>query len=361
MKQIITIILTLFVLLTTVNSQSARPSKETIRDFSVSFYYKYKFEKNQSLQSCAYLAGNRIGYSLVDIQIAVEKLETDTRFREELLKIMVDLYKADEEFFTLNLISIGMKATNAKELAKYIYQKYEGSSKTVTQSKDERVEYIVAERSAEYIGGNEAMFRYIQETLVFPDTAYNNDVEGTIKVQFVIDIDGTVINAELREGADIGYGQPEEALRVVREMPKWKPAIAGGKAVKSRLIVPITFRKPLGEERPVSDQILNTPAAFKPKSILFTGTKTFCDELQGWKYEVTIKNDSITLKLFPGSANSHYKNKSKPIEIIKGIIVNGKIITKDSPEYLTNRFKCTNGILYEVNNEGDYNDFPECK
>lgn len=146
MKQAIITILTLFLLLTAVNSQIAKPSKETIKDFSVSFYYKYKFEKNQSLQACAYLAGNRIGYSLVDIQVAVEKMETDAKFREELLKVMVDLYKADEEFFTLNLISIGMKATNARELARYIYQKYERNSEVtantdkISKSKDSIIE-----------------------------------------------------------------------------------------------------------------------------------------------------------------------------------------------------------------------------
>ena len=94
---------------------------------------------------------------------------------------------------------------------------------------------------------------------------------------------------------------------------------------------------------------------------MIVGTKIFCDAEKIWKYEVTIKNDSITLKLFPGSANSYHKDKNKPVEIIKGIVANGKIITKDSSEYLTNRFKYENDILYEVNNEGDYNDFPECK
>ena len=94
---------------------------------------------------------------------------------------------------------------------------------------------------------------------------------------------------------------------------------------------------------------------------IFNGTRSFCDVEKSWKYEVTIKNDSIILKLFPGSANTYYKDKSKPKEVIKGIVTNGKIITKDSEEYLTNRFKYQNGILYEINNEGEYNDFSECK
>jgi hypothetical protein len=263
MKQALITILILFVLLSTSNSQNSKPPKETIKDFSVSFYYKYKFEKNQSLRACAYLAGNRIAYSLSDIQVAVEKMETDTRFRDELLKVMVELYKGDEEFFTLNLISIGMKATNAKELARYIYQKYERRSEVAV-----------------------------------------------------------------------------EAEKV--ENPKTRPINPSrSKQPQLKLILPAK-----------KDSIINR---------LFTGTRNFCDPEKSWKYLVTIKNDSITLKLFPGATNNHYQNNSKPIEVIKGIVANGKIITKDSPEYLTNRFRYEDGILYEVNNEGDYNNYPECK
>jgi hypothetical protein len=94
---------------------------------------------------------------------------------------------------------------------------------------------------------------------------------------------------------------------------------------------------------------------------LFTGTKTFCDAEKVWKYEVTIMGDSIILKLFPGITNNQYKNKTIPREIVRGVVRNSKIVTKDPPEYLTNRFKYEGGILFEVNNEGDYNDYPECK
>src|SRR5690606_33705783 len=96
---------------------------------------------------------------------------------------------------------------------------------------------------------------------------------------------------------------------------------------------------------------------FKEDPIMFIGTKTFCDGLQVWKYEVITKGDSVTLKLFPDLKNNNYKNKGMPIETINGIIKNGKIITKDGPD----EFKYENGILYELNNEGDYNDFPACK
>lgn len=93
----------------------------------------------------------------------------------------------------------------------------------------------------------------------------------------------------------------------------------------------------------------------------FTGTRKFCDGLDTWYYLVTITNSSIVLKSFPDTKNDYYKEKSKPKDIIKGIIKDGEIITDDPPEYLINRFKHEGDFLYEVNIEGEYNKYKECK
>jgi hypothetical protein len=98
----------------------------------------------------------------------------------------------------------------------------------------------------------------------------------------------------------------------------------------------------------------------KSSSQFFIGTKKFSDEDQLWYYKVTIEESKIRLQLFAGEKNTYYKNKTIPNETINGIIKDGKIITKDPPEYKTNRFKFENGVLYEVNNEGGYNEYKEC-
>lgn len=97
------------------------------------------------------------------------------------------------------------------------------------------------------------------------------------------------------------------------------------------------------------------------KNQFFNGTKKFCDGLGVWYYLVTVNGTAITLKSYPDKGNTYVKDKSKPSEVIKGKIVNGKIVTKDPPEYLINRFKYENGVLYEMNNEGEYNDYRQCK
>jgi hypothetical protein len=122
MKSIITNLIFLFVGLHSYCQIKLSP--EVINDFSFSYYYQYKFQNNGSVRACAFLAGRRIGYGLVDIEVAVENMTKDNKFREELYKIIFELYKGDKEFLTLNLISIGMKATNAKKLSQYVFAKY---------------------------------------------------------------------------------------------------------------------------------------------------------------------------------------------------------------------------------------------
>lgn len=94
---------------------------------------------------------------------------------------------------------------------------------------------------------------------------------------------------------------------------------------------------------------------------LFTGTKKFCDEGEYWYYLVTISDSSITLISYPGTKNDHFKNKSQALYKINGHIEGNKIITNDPPEYRAPRFKYENGVLYELNNEGGYNDYRVCE
>ena len=105
----------------------------------------------------------------------------------------------------------------------------------------------------------------------------------------------------------------------------------------------------------------------KNNSGLFTGKKKFCEELKAWYYLVTIEKDNIAFELYPGAENDYYKNKTKPVEVVKGKII-GNIIRIPRPEnckdcgdeYETGRFKYKNGVLYEANNEGEYNEYFEC-
>jgi periplasmic protein TonB len=100
--------------------------------------------------------------------------------------------------------------------------------------------YINADVMPEYPGGKKAIQRYIEDNIQYPQTAVDDDVEGTVHIMFAIDENGNVYKATTTGNA-IGYGLEQEALRVVKKMPKWKPGMVNGKKVKTRLSLPVVF------------------------------------------------------------------------------------------------------------------------
>lgn len=81
---------------------------------------------------------------------------------------------------------------------------------------------------------------YIYKNIQFPDAALRNEKEGIVYVTFVVDTDGTLYNDSVLHG--IGHGCDEEALRIVRAMPKWVAGKQNGQRVKVSYALPVEFR-----------------------------------------------------------------------------------------------------------------------
>ena len=92
---------------------------------------------------------------------------------------------------------------------------------------------------AEYPGGFEAMAAYISKSIVYPEKAKADGVEGKVFVQFVVDTDGSIAEATVLRG--VGGECDAEALRVVKSMPKWQPATFKGKPARSKYVMPINY------------------------------------------------------------------------------------------------------------------------
>ena len=92
---------------------------------------------------------------------------------------------------------------------------------------------------AEFPGGFEALGDYIAKSVVYPEQAKTDGVEGKVFVQFIVEPDGNIGDVTLLRG--IGGECDEEALRVIKAMPQWKPAYFKGKPVRSRFQIPIVF------------------------------------------------------------------------------------------------------------------------
>ena len=92
---------------------------------------------------------------------------------------------------------------------------------------------------AEYPGGLEAMSNYIAKSVVYPEKAKADGVQGKVYVQFVVEPDGSVGDVTVLRG--VGGECDDEALRVVKSMPKWQPATFKGKPVRSKYVMPIYY------------------------------------------------------------------------------------------------------------------------
>lgn len=82
---------------------------------------------------------------------------------------------------------------------------------------------------------------YLSKNLVYPKAAIDNNIEGTLHVQFVVEIDGSITDVTIVRKRVNGGGLEQEALRVVNSMPKRKPGRQNGKAVRVLYTLPIKF------------------------------------------------------------------------------------------------------------------------
>jgi protein TonB len=97
-----------------------------------------------------------------------------------------------------------------------------------------------AEQMPEFEGGQEEMMRYLQKNLNYPPVARENGIEGRVVLQFVVGTDGKISQIEVLK--KLGWGLEEEAVRVVKTMPAWRPGKQNGKPVFVKFTLPIVFK-----------------------------------------------------------------------------------------------------------------------
>lgn len=102
--------------------------------------------------------------------------------------------------------------------------------------------YTYADVMPTFAGGQEALAKYLSRTIRYPADATKRGISGNVLVSFVLDEEGNVTNVKAVNKPFLGGGLEEEAVRVVKDMPKWKPAMDGGKAVPIRFALPVAFR-----------------------------------------------------------------------------------------------------------------------
>ena len=92
----------------------------------------------------------------------------------------------------------------------------------------------------QFPGGEKAYKNYLQQNVKYPPAALKKRIQGAVRVGFTVKADGTISNVKLER--KVHHLLDQEALRVVKAMPKWKPGYFEGKPVPVKMTVPVQFR-----------------------------------------------------------------------------------------------------------------------
>ena len=140
-----------------------------------------------------------------------------------------------EDTGSLNQDDLSNKSTNVVPVEEEL---------TVVEEKDEVVivevkpaPFIIVEEMPSYPGGDYNSF--VAGNIVYPVMAKESNIQGTVYITFVVETDGSITDVKVLRG--IGGGCDEEAVRVVKMMPKWNPGKQSGKSVRVQFNLPIKF------------------------------------------------------------------------------------------------------------------------
>ena len=109
----------------------------------------------------------------------------------------------------------------------------------IEKPKEEEI-FTAVEQNAEFPGGMSAMYKFLGENIKYPAAAQRANVTGKVFVKFVVEKNGSVGQVEVMKG--IGFGCDEEAIRVIKAMPKWNPGRQNGKNVRVWYNMPVTYK-----------------------------------------------------------------------------------------------------------------------
>ncbi len=171
---------------------------------------------------------------------------------------------------------------------------------------DENGVYFVAEKMPEFPGGQEALMKYLSMNVRYSAEAQKNRIGGRVIVQFVITEDGSITQEKIVRGVEASLDT--EALRVVRQMPKWSPGMEKGEPVKVRCNIPIFFRMPDEWAAPKPKPELVFPVGQEVKNTALEGVWQSCSlKMVDDKYHVRLEpvlkilsSDGTFMNIFTG-------------------------------------------------------------
>jgi len=110
--------------------------------------------------------------------------------------------------------------------------------KNVTEAVDNTV-FTAVEIQPAYPSGEAAFGKFLQKNIRYPTIAKENNIQGRVYIQFVVERDGSLTDIKVLR--DPGSGLGDEAMRVLKMSPHWTPGVQNGKPVRVQYTVPVNF------------------------------------------------------------------------------------------------------------------------
>lgn len=191
-------------------------------------------KKDCLLNPLIILDGERVDYATVQ---AVDPKAID---HVDVLKDEAAIAQFGEEGKS-GVVIITTKKAQHSELSEVTVHSFATDTKDEGSAEDEFDKvFDVVEQMPEFPDGAGALMQFIATNVRYPEAAIKAGVQGRVIVSFIVDAEGRISNTKVVK--KVNDDLDAEAIRVIGSMPKWKPGMQNGKAVRVRYVLPITFR-----------------------------------------------------------------------------------------------------------------------
>jgi len=156
---------------------------------------------------------------------------------------------ASSGYVNLNRINIVSYSSKPSETA--------NSTNTQQDESDKKVyDFVSIDKQPEFPGGIAKFYKYLGGSIKYPKMAQDNNVQGKVFLSFIVEKDGSLTDIQITRG--LGNGTDEEAIRVLKESPKWNPGSSNGMAVRVKYNINVNFT--LNDEPAKPLKLSNVPA-----------------------------------------------------------------------------------------------------
>lgn len=180
-----------------------------------------------------------------NVEKVVEKVKSSIKFTAPVIKKdnevrPEDMMKSQDEILSTNTAIGAFDVKGNDEAGEVLKAKEVIATEPVKPKEEENKVFDVVEQMPSFPGGQAALMNYLNSNIKYPVIAEENGIQGRVVVQFVVGKDGSISNVHVVKSVDPSLDK--EAVRVVKNMPRWIPGKQNGQSVTVRYTLPVTFR-----------------------------------------------------------------------------------------------------------------------